>query len=66
MSWRAGAKLFWDIWPTVKAAIPEEEYRLEFTRDLLAYFLDCDVDSCDMHGRDPEIDRLMAELEDQE
>ena len=35
MSWRAGSKLFWEIWPAVKAAIPDPSLRTEFTRSLL-------------------------------
>lgn len=63
MSWRAGAELFWEMWPKVKVAIPDPEDRAEFARPLLELFLDNDVDPCSMQGGDPEIDRLMEELD---
>ncbi len=63
MSWRAGTTLFWDFWPKIKAAMPDEEARGEFTRDLLKAFLDHDTDPGDLRGRDPEINRLMDEVD---
>ena len=63
MSWRAGSSMFWELWPKVKAAIPESEIRADFTRRLLTLFLDHDTDPCDLRGRDAEIDRLMDEVD---
>lgn len=63
MSWRTGSSLFWDFWPKVKAGIPDGEHRAAFTRELAALFLDHDVDPCEMRGGDPEIDRIMDELD---
>ncbi len=63
MSWRTGASLFWQIWPKIKAAIPDPEHRADFTRRMLSLFLDDDVDPGDLRGQDPEIDRLMDELD---
>jgi hypothetical protein len=63
MSWRAGAQLFWEMWPKIQAAIPDAEDRMEFARLLLALFLDYDVDPCSMRGGHPEIDQLMDELD---
>jgi hypothetical protein len=63
MSWRAGAKLFREIWPSVKKYIPEDDVRHEFTRDLLEYFCNCDMDPSDVRGSDPEIDLAIEELE---
>jgi hypothetical protein len=63
MSWRAGTQLFWDFWPKVKAAIQDEEQRACFARGLLKLFLDNDIDPCDLQGKDPEIDRLMDEID---
>ena len=34
-----------------------------YYRGLLKAFLDNDVDPCDLRGRDPEIDRLMDEID---
>ena len=55
--------MFWEFWPKVKAAIPEPEIRENFTRGQLKLFLDCDVDPCELRGEDPEIDRLMDEID---
>ncbi len=62
MSWRVGAELFWEIWPKVKAAMPDTDDRLDFGRELVALFLHNDVDPCQMRGGDPDVDRLMDEL----
>lgn len=63
MSWRAGRSLFWDFWPKVKAALPDEELRADFTRSLLTAFLENDIDPGDLRHQDPEIDRLMDEID---
>ena len=63
MSWRIGSKLFWDIWPKVKADISDDDHRADFARSLVGLFLDNDVDPCDMRGGDPEIDRVMDDLD---
>jgi len=55
--------MFWELWPKVKAAIPELEIRADFTRRLLRLFLDHDTDPCDLRGLDAEIDRLMDEVD---
>ena len=55
--------MFWELWPKVKAAMPEPEHRANFTRGLLTLFLDHDVDPCDLRSVDPEIDRLMEEID---
>ena len=63
MSWRTGSSLFWDFWPKVKEGIPDPEHRAAFARDLVTLFLDHDVDPCEMRGADPEIDRVMDEVD---
>ena len=63
MSWRTGADLFWDFWPKVKASITDDEHRAAFASELVALFLDDDVDPGDLRGADPEIDRIMDELD---
>jgi hypothetical protein len=63
MSWRAGGKLFWDIWPQVREALPDREGRMDFARPLIELFLNNDVDPCEMRGGDPEVDELMDELD---
>ncbi len=64
MSWRMGSRLFWDFWPKVKTGIPDEGHRAAFARDLVNLFLYHDVDPGDMRGGDPEIDRIMDEVEE--
>ena len=63
MSWRTGASIFWELWPKIKAALPEPEHRADFVRGQLRLFLDNDVDPCDLRGQDPKIDRLMDEID---
>jgi len=63
MSWRTGASIFWELWPKVKAAIPNPEHRADFARGQLRLFLDYDVDPGDLRGTDPEVDRLMDEVD---
>jgi hypothetical protein len=63
MSWRTGTSLFWDFWPKVKESMPDEDARAYFARGLLKLFLDNDIDPCDLRGEDPEIDRLMDDID---
>ena len=55
--------MFWELWPKIKAAIPQPEFRADFARGQLRLFLDNDVDPGDLRGQDPEIDRLMDEVD---
>ena len=59
MAWRAGAKLFREIWPLVLKHEPEGNFRREFTTDLLDLFLGCDVDPSDIQGLHPEVDQAL-------
>ena len=43
--------------------MPDEKSRAYFTRGLLKAFLDNDIDPSDLRGQDPEIDRLMDEID---
>ncbi len=63
MSWRAGAQLFRDIWPHVQNHVTDDEFRAEFLRDLLGFFMDCDMDGTDLRRIHPEIDRALDELD---
>ncbi len=38
MSWRAGARLFREIFPLIQRHVPEDDFRAEFVRDLLDFF----------------------------
>jgi hypothetical protein len=62
VSWRAGARLFQDIWPLIQVHLPEADYRAAFVRDLLAFFMDCDMDGTDLRRTHPEIDKALDEL----
>jgi hypothetical protein len=62
VAWRAGAKLFRAIWPLIQAHIPEDDFRAEFVRDLLRFFMDCDREGTDLRRFHPEIDRALNEL----
>ncbi len=55
--------MFWELWPKIKAVLPEPELRADFARGQLRLFLDYDVDPCDLRGEDPEIDKLMDEID---
>lgn len=62
MAWRAGAKLFREIWPLIQSHVPEDDFRPEFVRDLLKLFLDCDVDGTDLRRFHPEVDKALDEI----
>lgn len=62
MSWRAGAKLFRETWPLIQANVPEPEFRTAFVKDLLVFFMDCDMDGTDLRRFHPEIDKALDEL----
>ncbi len=62
MSWRAGARLFRDIWPLSQRHAPEDEFRAEFVRDLIDFFQSCDMDGTGLRRVHPEIDKALDEL----
>jgi hypothetical protein len=62
VSWRTGAKLFREMWPLIQARIPEDDFRAEFMRDLIKFFMDCDMDGTDLRRVHPEIDTALDEL----
>jgi hypothetical protein len=62
MAWRAGAKLFRDIWPFIEAQVEPDEFRQVFVELILDQFLDCDVDPTDLQGVHPEVDAALEKL----
>ena len=62
MSWRSGAKLFREMWPLIQRHVSEDEFRVEFVRDLIEFFRACDMDGSDLRRLDPEIDRVLDSL----
>ena len=62
MSWSAGAKLFREMWPLIQANMPETDFREAFVKDLLAFFMDCDMDGTYLRRLHPEIDKALDDL----
>jgi hypothetical protein len=62
MSWRVGAELFCEIWPIIDEKVTPGEFRNEFVRDLVDYFLQCDMDPTDVAGIHPDIDKALRSL----
>ena len=54
--------MFREIWPLIQVHVPEDESRAEFLRDLLNFFIECDMDATDLRRVHPEIDRALDEL----
>jgi hypothetical protein len=50
------------MWPLIQAHVPDPDVRSVFVRDLLRFFLECDVDATDVRGVHPEVDRALEEL----
>ena len=48
MSWRAGARLFREIWPLIQRHVPEDGFRADLTRELIELFQRCDMDATDL------------------
>ena len=63
MSWRAGADLFRDIHPLIEKHVKNDEFRYEFVRDLIRFFMSCDMDGCDLRRVHPEIEKALDELQ---
>jgi hypothetical protein len=59
MSWRSGSSLFIEIWPAVQRYIPEPEYRIDFTANLLKLFVRDDMDPWDVEDVHPDIRAAM-------
>jgi hypothetical protein len=48
MSWRAGSKLFTEMWPLIQAGIADRAHRIDFTARLLQMLVDDDMDPYDV------------------
>jgi hypothetical protein len=61
MSWRTGAAMFREMWPTMQKhlACDDEEWRVEFLAAVLKVFLECDMCPNDVQHIHPEIDRAL-------
>jgi len=63
MSWRAGSKLFIEIWPAIQANIPDREHRIELTSKLLQLFVNDDMDPYDVEDVHPDVRAAMRQAE---
>lgn len=59
MSWRAGSKLFVEMWPLIQANIHNSEHRIAFTSDLLKLMAKDDMDPYDVEDIHPDIRAAM-------
>ena len=62
MSWRSGSRLFLAIWPAIRAHIPDDEERIEFTGDLLKLFVKEDMDPWEVEDVHPDIRAAMRSV----
>ena len=61
MSWRTGSKLFLEIWPVIKANIPDREERIEFTAALIQVFVQEDMDTWEIEDVDLDIRKAIVQ-----
>ena len=61
MSWRTGAELFSEIWPLIQSKVKPEQ-REDFLQEIIAVFLDNDVDPYDLEDLHPEVARALDAL----
>jgi hypothetical protein len=59
MSWRAGSKLFIEIWPAIQLHIPDQPERIQFTAELLKVFAKEDMDPWAVEDIHPDIRAAM-------
>jgi len=59
MSWRAGSTLFIKMWPQIQKNMPDEEFRILFTADLLKLFARWDMDTYEVEDIHPDIRAAM-------
>jgi hypothetical protein len=50
------------MWPLIQAHVPEDDFRAEFVRDLLRFFMACDMEGTDLRRIHPEIDKALDDL----
>ena len=62
MSWRAGSKLFTEMWPLIQANIPDREHRIDFTGYLLDRMIQDDMDPSDVEDLHPDVRAAMREV----
>ncbi len=59
MSWRTGASILVQIWPTVKEEITDKEHLLKFGKELYQVFDNNDIDFMDVLGEDEDLDKII-------
>ncbi len=61
MSWRAGSKLFTEMWPLIQTNIPHREHRIEFAAYILKQMVRDDMDPVDVEDIHPEVREAMCQ-----
>ena len=62
MSWRAGSKLFIEMWPLIQRNIPDREHRIDFTGFLLERMVGDDMDPFDVEDIHPDVRTAMRQV----
>lgn len=62
MSWKAGSKLFSEMWPLIQRNIPDRDHRIEFTAFLLERMVGDDMDPYDVEDIHPDVRAAMREV----
>ena len=62
MSWRAGSKLFIEMWPLILENIPDREHRVSFTGFLLERMVHDDMDAYDVEDVHPDVREAMRRV----
>jgi hypothetical protein len=65
MSWRTGSELFGEMWPLIHGKVKPAGLRKEFVRDILAVFLEYDVDPYDLEDVHAEVAGALQQLRKQ-
>jgi hypothetical protein len=60
MSWRTGSKLFVEhFWPAIEMLVPDREFRVDFTAQLLKLLVKNDMDAWDVEDVHPDVRAAM-------
>ncbi len=62
MSWRAGSKLFTEMWPLIQAGIVDRGHRIDFTARLLQILIDDDMDPYDVEDVHPDVRAALRKI----
>jgi hypothetical protein len=48
----------------IQTHVPDSEFRADFVRDLINFFMECDMDGTELRHVHPEIDKALDDLEE--